>query len=226
MRSLLSIFILLAFASTGAAQDYSTPKPRRQWVTISIDWMRTEPLHFAEHPLEDLVGRQVNDVHNQPHDYETRDGRILIDVVQFRKRNTGFSAAVYPFGLSVGPALGIRVSAETLPTIRINFSGPDAPPPYALTGANAYDVGGGLFIADRSAGWGLGAQAFVIGGVGRIKADDGREGKRTFAEGGGGLIVGPFGVQLAVKFAWNRLDDPVEHRFFTIPVTLRGTLSF
>jgi hypothetical protein len=226
MRLILSITIIFALASTAAAQDYSTPKPRRQWVTISIDWMRTEALHFAEHPLEDLVGQQVNEVHNQPHDYETRDGRVLIDVLQFRKRNTGFSAAVYPFGLSVGVALGVRASVETMPTIRINFSGEGAPPAYALTGANAYDLGVGLFVADRSAGWGLGAQAFVVGGVGRIKADAGRDGKRTFAEGGGGLIIGPFGVQIAVKFAWNRLDDPVEHRFFTIPVTLRGTLSF
>ena len=66
---------------------------------------------------------------------------------------------------------------------------------------------------------------FVVGGIGRVRSDQG-EGSRIFAEGGGGLSVGPFGVQLAVKFAWNNLTEPVAHRFLTIPVTLRGTLSF
>jgi hypothetical protein len=33
-------------------------------------------------------------------------------------------------------------------------------------------------------------------------------------------------VDLAVKFAWNRLSSPVEHRFLTVPITLRGTLTF
>ena len=112
-----------------------------------------------------------------------------------------------------------------LPTIRIAFAGDGSPPPYAFTGARAYDIGAGIYVADRSAGWGLGSMAFVIAGVGRIDAAE-NEGSRTFAEGGGGLSVGPFGVQLAVKFAWNRIERPVEHRFLTIPITLRGTVSF
>ena len=52
------------------------------------------------------------------------------------------------------------------------------------------------------------------------------DGGRYFAEGGGGLTAGPLGVELSVKFAWNRLDLPVEHRFLTVPVALRGTLTF
>jgi hypothetical protein len=188
--------------------------------------MRTEPLHFASHPLEDLVGREVAAAQFEEHDYETRDGRIQIDVIEFRKRNRGFSAAIYPFGLSIGTTLGIRASIETVPTIRVNFAGESAPASYSLTGAKAYEVGVGLYVADRAPGFGLGAQAFIVGGVGRIKADGAREGSRTFAEGGGGLMVGPFGVQLAAKFAWNKLDDPVEHSFLTIPITLRGTVSF
>ena len=112
-----------------------------------------------------------------------------------------------------------------MPTIRIDFEGAGAPDDYALTGARAYDIGAGLYVADRSPGWGLGSMAFVLGGIGRINAD-GRDGSRLFAEGGGGLTVGPLGVQLAVKFAWNKFDEPVEHSFLTVPVTLRGTLSF
>ena len=38
--------------------------------------------------------------------------------------------------------------------------------------------------------------------------------------------TGPFGVELSVKFAWNRLDEPVPHKFLTIPVSVRGTVSF
>ena len=225
-RAAVAAAALAACSVPAAAQDYQAQRPRRQFVTVSLDWMNTEPLHFASHPLEDLVGREVAATQLGEFEYRTRDEQIAIDLQEFRKRNRGMSLAVYPLGLASGPTLGIRGSIEDVPTIRIAFDGPDAPPDYALAGGRAYDVGAGLYVADRSAGWGLGSQAFVIGGVGRIKADGGREGTRMFAEGGGGLNVGPFGVQLAVKFAWNKLSDPVEHTFLTIPVTLRGTLSF
>ena len=91
--------------------------------------------------------------------------------------------------MSVGTTLGIRGSIEEMPTIRIDFDGAGAPDDYALTGARAYDIGAGLYVADRSAGWGLGSMAFVLGGIGRINAD-GRDGTRLFAEGGGGLRSG------------------------------------
>lgn len=225
MRYLAATILALAVVTPAGAQTYSAPKPRKQFVTFSIDWMTTEPLHFSEHPLEDLVGRPVASTQNQEFEYQTRDEQIQIDVLEFRKRNRGLSLAVYPVGLASGTTFGIRGSIEQVPTIRIDFEGSGAPPDYSLTGAVAYDIGGGVFIADRSAGWGLGSQAFIVGGIGRIRSDV-QSGTRTFAEGGGGLIVGPFGVQLAVKFAWNRFEDPVEHTFLTIPITVRGTISF
>jgi len=227
-RLLLTALVVFGFALPAAAQDaqdYAARKPRRQFVTVSLDWLNTQRLHFASHPLEDLVGRDVAAAQFEDYGYRTRDEQIRIDVVEFRKRNRATSVAIYPLGLSVGTTLGIRGSIEEVPTIRINFEGPGAPAPYELTDGRAYDIGAGLYVADRSSGWGLGSQAFVIGGIGRLKTDQG-EGGRVFAEGGGGLSVGPFGVQIAVKFAWNRLTEPVEHRFLTVPVTLRGTLSF
>jgi len=240
-RPLLAVLLILGIAVPAAAQDSAVTitssdqppgakdvqleKPRRQFVTVSLDWLNTEPLHFASHPLEDLVGREVAAAQRETYDYRTRDEQIRIDVVEFRKRNRAASVALYPFGLSSGTTLGIRGSVEQVPTIRITFDGPDAPANYELTGGRAYDVGAGLYVADRSPGWGLGSQAFILGGVGRLETDQG-EGTRMFAEGGGGLSVGPFGVHLAVKFAWNRLTEPVAHRFLTIPVTLRGTVSF
>ena len=224
-RTCLVLAVLSSVPAPASAQNYTRNTPRRQFVTVSIDWMHTEPLHFASHPLEDLLGRDVASAQRETYDYRTRDEQIQIEVLEFRKRNRGVSVAVYPLGLSSGVTLGIRGSVDEMPTVRLGFSGEGAPPAYDLIGARAYEAGAGLYVADRSAGWGLGSQAFVIGGVGRIRGGN-RDGSRLFAEGGGGLTVGPLGVQLAVKFAWNTLNDPVDHKFLTIPVTLRGTLSF
>jgi hypothetical protein len=224
-QPLLLALTLLFLAAPAAAQTYTEHKPRRQFITISYDWMNTEPLHFAEHPLEDLVGRPVSSTQNERYEYRTRDEQIQIDVIKFKKRNRGVSGTVYPFGFTTGTSLGLRASIEQLPDIDIAFAGPGAPAPYSLSGARAYDAGVGIFVADRSSGWGIGSQAFIIGGAGRIRSDQ-SDGTRVFAEGGGGILVGPFGLQLAAKFAWNKLDDPVTHRFLTIPVTVRGTVSF
>lgn len=225
VRPLVALTILLAAPVIAAAQPYSSPQPRRQFITISYDWLHTQSLHFAEHPLEDLLGVEVASAQLQDHDYETRDGSTRIDVIEFRRRSHGAGVTLYPLGLRTGATLGIRGSFEDLPVIRIAFDGPGALDSYVLTNARAYDAGVGVFIADRSAGWGLGSHAFVTGGLGRIRSDLG-DGSRYFAEGGGGLNSGPLGLQLAVKFAWNRLSDPVEHRFLTVPVTIRATVSF
>jgi hypothetical protein len=80
-------------------------------------------------------------------------------------------------------------------------------------------------MSDRSAGWGLGAHAFLIGGVGRIQTDQ-RNGTRYFAEGGGGVTSGPFGVDISLKFTVNRFTAPVPHRVYMIPISVRGTLTF
>ena len=221
----VSVLALLAGAGPASAQTYSAQKPRRHFITVSYDWLHTQPLHFAEHPVEDLVGAEVSEAQFEVYDYRTRDGAILIDVLEFKRRGNGASVTLYPFGLSVGATLGLRGSFEDLPDIRIAFAGTGAPPPYALIGARAYDVSVALFMADRSPGWGLGSHAFVGGGIGRIKSDS-RNGDRVFAEGGGGLSSGPIGVELSIKFAWNHLTDPVDHHFITVPITVRGTVTF
>lgn len=194
-------------------------------MTVSYDWLYTQPLHFAEHPVEDLLGADVGSAQRQDFEYITSDGTIRVDVLEFKRRRNGFGVTVYPFGFSVGPTLGIRGSIEQLPTIRMAFDGPARFGNYEFTNGAAYDIGAGLFIADRASGWSLGSHAFVIGGIGRIQSDIG-DGSRYFAEGGGGLNWGPIGMQLSVKFAWNRLTEPVPHRFLTVPIALRGTVSF
>jgi len=220
------VLLLLLPPAGAAAQTPVSPEPRRQFITVSVDWLYTHPLHFAAHPLEDLVGADVAAAQMRGHDYETRDGRTRIDVLEFSRRARGAGLTVYPFGLRTGATLGLRGSFEDLPVMRVAFEGPGSPfERYVLTNARAYDAGVGIVVADRSGGWGLGSLAFVAAGAGRIRSDLG-DGRRVFAEGGGGLQSGPFGVQLAVKFAWNRLSEPVAHRFLTVPVTLRATVSF
>jgi hypothetical protein len=221
----VSVLACALVAGTAGAQTYSPKKARKQFITVSYDWLYTQPLRFADHPLADLVGQPVSPAQFEIYDYRTADGGILIDVLEFTRRTRGAGVTVYPFGASVGATLALRASFEDLPDIQVTFDGAGAPAPYALTGARAYDVAAHIYVADRSPGWGLGSHAFVGGGIGRIKSDA-RDGDRYFAEGGGGLNSGPIGVELSVKFAWNRFADPVDHRFLTIPVTLRGTLSF
>jgi hypothetical protein len=223
---IITTFSLLSvLASIASAQTYTAPQPRRQFVTLSYDWLYTNPLHFGDHPIGDLVGSAVASAPGKDYDYETRDGATRIDVEEFSRRGNGVGVTVYPFGLRTGATLGLRGSIEKLPTISLTIDGPGSLDRYALTNARAFDASAGLFVADRSAGWGVGSHAFIAGGIGRIRSDL-SDGRRYFAEAGGGLTSGPLGVELSVKFAWNRLPEPVAHHFMTVPVTIRGTVSF
>jgi hypothetical protein len=215
----------LCITATAAAQTYAAPKARRHFVTVSYDFLYNQPLHFATHPLEDLVGRDVAAAQFEQFDYRTRDEAILIDVLEFKRRTRGAGITLYPIGMSVGPALALRASFEDLPIVRVAFEGEGAPPGYSFTGGRAYDLGVGVYVSDRSPGWALGSHAFVMGGLGRIRGTE-RDGDRYFVEGGGGLSSGPIGVELSVKFAWNRYTEPVTHQFMTVPITIRATVTF
>ncbi len=219
------VLAVLCAAGLASAETYKARKPKRQFVTLTYDWLYTHPLHFANHPLEDLAGAPVSAVFFENYNYRTKDGGTLIDVLEFRRRGQGAGVTLYPLGMSIGTTLMLRGSVEQLPTVRIRFDGPAKVSSYELTGGHAYDAAAGLYVADRSPGWGIGAHAFVAGGVGRLRSDIGG-GSRVFAEGGGGVTSGPFGVELSVKFAWNRLSEPVEHKFLTVPVAVRATVSF
>jgi hypothetical protein len=219
------VLAVLALAAPASAQGYSAKTPRRHFITVSYDWLYTQPLHFANHPLSDLAGSDVSTAQFEMYDYQTRDGATRIDVVEFGRRQNGASVSLYPLGLSTGAALTLRGSIEQLPRIQIVFDGPAPIGRYELTDGRVFSAGIGVTVADRSAGWGLGSHAFVAAGIGRITSGLG-DGRRFFAEGGGGLGVGPFGVELGVKFAWNSLSEPLDHTFLTVPVTLRGTLTF
>jgi len=226
--SLLILSALLALVPVRAdAQDAkSPPKVRRQWVTFSLEWLRTQPLHFENHPVEDLVGQEVGEAQRQTFDYESRDGLTRVDVIEFRRGGSGYGLTVYPFGMATGATFGVRVSAEDIPRIELDIDGPALVSSYLLEDARALDLSVGVYVADRAPGWGLGSYAFVAGGFGRVRSDVYGRGPRYFGEGGGGLTAGPIGVVLAVKIAWNQLDLPVSHSFLTLPIVLRGQVSF
>jgi hypothetical protein len=203
------------------------PKPRRVFVTFSIDVARQQPLHFKRFPLEQLVGQSLDEIQdrNNPLDYRAKDGFTSVDVVEYSKRTQGLGLTVYPFGARSGATLAVRVTRETLPVIRFNIARSGVFERYELTDGVATDAGLGVMMMDRSSGWGLGAHSFVIGGIGRVRGALG-DGRRTFAEGGGGISIGPFGVDAGVKFAYNRFDNPRPHTFFTVPISIKGTLTF
>jgi hypothetical protein len=204
---------------------YYNQKARRHFVSISYDWQYTQAFGFGSHPLEDLLGQPVNEVHLETFHYRTQDGQTLVTVLEFSHPGQGIGLTVYPFGSSEGATLAVRGSIEQLPTIHLAFTGPAPAPTYAVTNGKAYDLGVGVDVADRSPGWGLGSHAFIMGGIGRARTDQG-DGSRYFGEGGGGITIGPIGVDVSVKVAMNRFSVPVSHRFATMPISVRGTLTF
>jgi len=207
------------------AQPYTPAKARRHFISITFDKQFIQPYGFGNHPLKELLGQPVDEVHLETFQYRTRDGKTTVNVLEYGKRATAIGATVYPFGSSVGATLAVRGSIETVPDIRLAFTGPAPSPIYELTNGRATDIGIGLDMSDRAPGWGLGAHAFILGGVGRIQTDQ-LNGSRYFGEGGGGVTSGPFGVDLTVKFTVNRFTTPVPHRIYMVPVTVRATLTF
>jgi hypothetical protein len=205
--------------------SYQAPKARRHFISLTFDTQFLQPYSFNKHPLEDLLGQPVDEVHLETFQYRTRDGKTLVNVLEYGKRASGIGATVYPFGSSVGATLAVRGSIESVPPIRVAFTGPAPSPTYELTNGRATDVGIGIDMSDRSAGWGLGAHAFVMGGIGKITTDQ-LDGSRYFGEGGGGITSGPFGVDISLKFSVNKFDTPVPHRIYLIPISVRGTLTF
>jgi hypothetical protein len=223
--SVACLVAALAAPERPQPQSYRAPKARRHFISVTFDKQFVQPYSFGAHPLSDLLGQPVDEVHLESFQYRTRDQKTLVNVLEYGKRAAGIGATVYPFGSSVGATLAVRGSIETIPTVRVAFTGPAPSATYDLTNGRATDLGVGLDMSDRSAGWGLGAHAFIMGGIGRIQADE-RSGNRYFGEGGGGVTSGPFGVDISVKFSVNRFTDPVPHRLYMIPISVRGTLTF
>ena len=217
--------VLSAPSAAPPAQKYDAPKPRKHFISLSYERQFVQPFGFARHPLEDLLGRAVSEVHLESFQYRTDDGLTTVNVLEYGKRASAIGATLYPFGSSTGATLAIRGSLEALPDIRVRFDGPAPVASYVLTNGRAMDVGVGVDMSDRAPGWGIGAHAFVLGGIGRAHTDQ-LDGRRYFVEGGGGVTSGPIGVDIAFKYSVNRFTTPVEHSVQMIPISVRGTLTF
>ena len=217
--------LVAALAAADEPQTYSAPKARRHFVSVSYETQFVHPYGFANHPLAELLGQPVDEVHLESFQYRTRDQQTIVNVVEYGKRATAIGATVYPFGSSVGATLAIRGSLETIPTIRVAFTGPAPSPTYELTNGRATDFSIGIDMSDRSPGWGIGGHAFIMGGIGKIRTDQ-MDGNRYFGEGGGGVTSGPFGIDVSVKFTVNRFSTPVPHSIYMVPVSVRGTVTF
>lgn len=222
-----ALWLLAALAAPEAPQGpaYREPKARRHFISVSFEKQYVQPYGFGKHPLAELLGQPVDEVQLESFQYRSRDQRTLVQVLEYGKRGTAVGATIYPFGSSVGATLAIRGSIETLPDIRVAFGGPAPAPAYVLTNGRAMDVGVGLDMSDRAPGWGLGAHAFVLGGIGRARTDQ-LDGRRYFVEGGGGMTSGPLGVDIAFKYSINRFTLPVAHSVHMIPISVRGSLTF
>lgn len=223
-----ALWLVAALAAPVAAQtpsSYSQAKARRHFISLSFERQFVQPFGFAKHPLEELLGQPVDEVHLESFQYRTHDQLTRVTVLEYGKRGTAIGATVYPFGSSSGATLAIRGSIETLPDIRVAFDGPAPAPGYVLTNGRATDIGAGIDMSDRAPGWGIGAHAFILGGIGRAHTDQ-IDGRRYFVEGGGGVTTGPLGFDVAFKYAVNQFTEPVTHSVHMIPISVRGTLSF
>jgi hypothetical protein len=223
-----ALWLVAALAAPAAAQtpsSYGQANARRHFISLTFERQFVQPYAFAKHPLEELLGQPVDEVHLESFQYRTRDQQTRVSVLEYGKRGTAIGATVYPFGSSSGATLAIRGSIETLPDIRVAFDGPAPAPAYVLTNGRATDIGAGIDMSDRAPGWGIGAHAFVLGGIGRAHTDQ-IDGRRYFLEGGGGVTTGPLGFDVAFKYAVNQFTVPVNHSVHMIPISVRGTLSF
>jgi hypothetical protein len=197
--------------------------PRKQWVTFTLDWAHSRPVHFKEHPLEELTGVELGERQVGP-EFSSADGRTTVDIFELNRQIHGWSVAGYPLGAGNGPSLMLRYSYETLPITRFEIRSPPGSELYLLTDGSSKDFSVGVIISDRQRGWGLGAHSFFLAGFGKLSGERG-PGDRYLAEAGAGINVGPFGFQFAVKVAYNKLSDPRAHSFYTVPISFRGTIS-
>src|SRR5215471_13238076 len=102
IQTLAALGVACAIAVPAAAQSqvYQPKKARRHFISITFDTQFVQPHSFGDHPLEELLGQRVNEVHLQDYQYETQDQKTRATVEEFGQRAGGIGATIYPFGSS------------------------------------------------------------------------------------------------------------------------------
>src|SRR5258708_35796644 len=173
LQPVSAVWLVAALAAPERPQPraYQAPKARRHFVSVWLARECVEPYAFHTQPLWDLLGQPVHEVHLESFQYRTQDNRTVVNVLEYGKRASEIGATVYPFGSSTGPTLAVHGSIETIPSIRVSFTGPAPSATYELTNGRATDVGVRLDMSARSPGWGLRAHAFLSCRGGRLETD-------------------------------------------------------
>src|SRR5690242_16590880 len=104
-----ALWIAAALAAPPPA-TYHGAKARRHFITVDYGWQYIQPMAFADHPLADLLGQEVDEVHLQTYQYQTHDQRTLVNVLQYDHQGADIGATIYPFGSSSGATLALRAS--------------------------------------------------------------------------------------------------------------------
>ena len=190
----------------------SAPKARRHFISVSFETQFVQPYGFAKHPLEELLGQPVDEVHLEIVPVPHRAIRqTLVNVLEYGKRATGDRRD----GLSVrlerrARRSPIRGSIETMPDDPGRAS-PDRRrrPTYELTNGRATDLGVGIDMSDRVARLGPRRARLHHRAASAGFRPISSTARRYFVEGGGGVTSGPFGVDVSVKFTVNRFTTPV-----------------
>ena len=55
------------------SQTYRAPKARRHFVSVTYETQFVHPYGFDKHPLSELLGQPVDEVHLESYQYRTRD---------------------------------------------------------------------------------------------------------------------------------------------------------
>src|SRR6266508_1702707 len=65
----------------GQPQTYQAPKARRHFISVTIDKQSVQPYSFGKHPLSDLLGQPVDEVHFESFQYRTHDQKTSVTVL-------------------------------------------------------------------------------------------------------------------------------------------------
>ena len=80
LQTLSAAWVVAAMSMPAPAEQtsYTPTKARKHFISVSYGWQYTHSLSFAKHPLEDLLGQPVNEVHLETFQYRTADGQTLV----------------------------------------------------------------------------------------------------------------------------------------------------